>query len=276
MISVTILTKNSERHLEQVLRSLHAFPEVVVVDTGSTDRTLDIAQSFPNVALYQRPFEGFGPTHNSASWLAKHDWILSIDSDEVMTESLQQEILSLTLDPHCAYSMWRKNYYRGRHIRGCGWYPDRVVRLYHRSATRFCNAMVHESVITTGLKVIPLSFPIIHYPYHCVSSFLQKMDLYTDLYADQRAGKKASLLTAFGHAAYAFCKSYVLRRGFLLGAEGFEIAWFSMNCAFYKYAKLAERRRSMPAIDDKNAVRTRLCPEEKGRAETDCRLTHSP
>ena len=244
MISVTILTKNSERYLSQVLRALHPFPEVVIVDTGSTDHTLEIARTFPNVTIHQRPFEGFGPTHNVASALATYDWILSIDSDEVMTDSLQQEILALPLDPHCAYSLWRKNYYRGRHIRGCGWYPDRVVRLYHRSATRFCNAMVHESVITTGLKVTPHSFPVIHYPYHSVSSFLRKMDTYTDLYADQKAGKKVSLFTAVGHASYAFLKSYLLQRGFLLGAEGFEIAWFNMNCAFYKYAKLAEHCRA--------------------------------
>lgn len=243
MISVTILTKNSERFLEQVLRPLHPFPEIIVLDTGSTDRTLEIAKTFPNVVVYQRPFEGFGPTHNLAASLATYDWILSIDSDEVMTDSLQQEILALPLDPHCVYSLWRKNYYRGRHIRGCGWYPDRVVRLYHRSATRFCNAMVHESVITTGLKVTPLSFPVIHYPYHSVSSFLRKMDMYTDLYADQREGKKSSLFTACTHALFAFFKSYIFQRGFLLGAEGFEISWFNMNCAFYKYAKLAEQSK---------------------------------
>lgn len=244
MISVTILTKNSEKFLAQVLRPLHPFPEVVILDTGSTDSTLDIARTFPNVIIHQRPFEGFGPTHNLASSLAKNDWILSIDSDEVMTESLQQEILALPLDPCCVYSIWRKNYYHGRHIKGCGWYPDRVVRLYHRSATRFCNAMVHESVIVTGLKTSPLSFPVIHYPYNSVSSFLRKMDLYTDLYVEQKVGKKASLLRAFGHASFAFLKSYFLQLGFLLGSEGFEIAWFSMNCAFYKYAKLAERAKT--------------------------------
>lgn len=246
MITVTILTKNSERYLAQVLRPLQPFPEVIILDTGSTDNTLEIARSFPNVIVHESLFEGFGPTHNIASSLAKYDWILSLDSDEVMTDSLQQEILALPLDPHCVYSLWRKNYYRGRHIRGCGWFPDRVVRLYHRSATRFCNALVHESVITTGLKVTPLVFPVIHYPYDSISSFLKKMDTYTDLYADQKEGKKASLFTALGHGLFAFFKSYFLQRGFLLGAEGFEVAWYSMNCSFYKYAKLAERRRRVP------------------------------
>ena len=243
MISVTILTKNSERHLKQVLEALQPFPEVVIVDTGSTDQTLEIAKSFANVKIFERPFEGFGPTHNVASSLATYDWVLSLDSDEIMTDSLRQEIIGLPLDPHCVYSIWRKNYYRGRHIKGCGWYPDRVVRLYHRAATKFCNAMVHEAVITKGMTVTPLSYPIIHYPYHSVSSFLRKMDSYTDLYAQQKSGSKSSIPKAFIHALYAFCKSYLFQRGFLLGAEGFEIAWFNMNCAFYKYAKVAEQSR---------------------------------
>ena len=123
MISVTILTKNSERFLAQVLRPLHPFPEVLIFDTGSTDHTLDIARTFPNVTIHQGLFEGFGPTHNAASSLAKNEWILSIDSDEVMTDSLQQEVLALPLDPHCVYSIWRKNYYHGRHIKGCRLVP---------------------------------------------------------------------------------------------------------------------------------------------------------
>ena len=243
MISVTILTKNSERSLGQALEALRPFPEVIVVDTGSTDHTMEIAKEFPNVKLFERPFEGFGPTHNIASSLATYDWILSIDSDEIMTDSLRQEIMGLPLDPHCVYSIWRKNFYRGRHIKGCGWYPDHVVRLYHRGATRFCDAMVHESVITKGLTVTPLSYPILHYPYDSISSFLRKMDSYTELYAQQKTGCSSSLFKAFFHAIYAFCKSYLFQRGFLLGAEGFEIAWFNMNCAFYKYAKVAERSR---------------------------------
>ena len=244
MISITILTKNSERLLKQVLTPLQEFSEVVIFDTGSTDRTLEIARSFPNVTVYQRPFEGFGPTHNIASSLAKNEWILSLDSDEIMTDSLRKEILALVLDQRCVYSIWRKNYYRGRHIRGCGWFPDRVVRLYHRSSTRFCDAMVHESITIDGLKVVPLASPVFHYPYPSVSSFLKKMDAYTDLYADQKKGKKVSLFTAVGHAAFAFIKSYFFQKGFLLGSEGFEISWYNMNCAFYKYAKLAERYRA--------------------------------
>lgn len=240
MISVTILTKNSQRHIQEVLEALKSFDEIVVVDTGSTDQTLDIVKRFDTVRLYERPFTGFGPTHNVASSLATHDWILSIDSDEIVSDTLKNEIIALSLDPSCAYTFWRKNYYRNRHIKGCGWYPDRVVRLYNRTKTSFSNALVHESVITDSLNVVDLSAPVFHYPYERVADFLVKMNSYTTLYAEQTPQRKASIPQALVHALFAFIKSYFIKRGFLLGAEGFEIAWFNMNCAFYKYAKLAE------------------------------------
>lgn len=240
-VTVTVLTKNSERCLGTVLEALTAFREVLVVDTGSVDQTISIANGFPNVVVYERPFEGFGPTHNTASALATNDWILSLDSDEVMTAGLLREIEQTNLDPRSVYSFWRKNYYRGRHIRGCGWYPDRVVRLYHRKSTQFSGAYVHEAICTAGMNAVQFSEPVLHYPYASVSSFLRKMELYSDLYAQQRTRQRASLWSAAGHALFAFCKTYFLQRGFLLGGEGFEIAWFNMNCAFYKYAKIAER-----------------------------------
>jgi glycosyltransferase involved in cell wall biosynthesis len=243
MISVTVLTKNSERHLKEVLASLAQFDEVVVVDTGSTDHTIAIAKGFENVRLYERPFIGFGPTHNIASALARHEWILSIDSDEIVTDALRNEILSLPLDAGCVYSFWRKNYYHNRHIRGCGWYPDQVIRLYNRTKTSFSDALVHESVRAEGFRTVPLSAPVLHYPYECVADFLVKMNAYTTLFAEQNPRKKASIPRAILHALFAFFKTYLLKCGFLLGAEGFEIAWFNMNCAFYKYAKLRERRR---------------------------------
>lgn len=240
-ISVTILTKNSEKHLQNVLAALTSFSEVVVVDTGSTDQTKAIATRFPNVVLYERSFIGFGPTHNMASSLAKNDWILSIDSDEIVTKELLLEIQSLAFDQQKVYSLWRKNFYRGRHIRGCGWYPDRVFRMYHRKVTGFSNALVHESIITEGCHEHPLASCVLHYPYDSVSSFLKKMDTYTDLYAKDNRKKKSSIFSALAHGLFAFFRSYILQRGFLLGSEGFEISWFQMNCAFYKYAKLSEQ-----------------------------------
>lgn len=240
-LSVTVLTKNSQKYLREVLHALQSMDEIVVCDTGSTDETMSIAREFPNVVLYERPFIGFGPTHNMASSLARNDWILSIDSDEVATPELIQEIQSLQLSQGCIYSIPRHNEYRGKWIRWCGWYPDRTVRLYHRKETQFSNVQVHEAVEKRELREVCLKSPLRHYPYETVSDFLQKMQTYSTLFAEQYQGKKSSsLMHAIGHGLFSFFKSYVLKRGFLGGREGFEISFYNANTAFYKYLKLAE------------------------------------
>ena len=120
MISVTILAKNSERKLAQVLEALRYFDEVLLIDTGSTDSTVKIAQEFANVHIKKLPFEGFGKTHQKASLLAKHDWILSVDSDEVVSEGLSKEILTLKLDSSCVYLIPFQNTFNKKWIKWCG------------------------------------------------------------------------------------------------------------------------------------------------------------
>ncbi|MFA6916285.1 MAG: glycosyltransferase family 2 protein [Parachlamydiales bacterium] len=240
-ISVTILTKNSQKYLHEVLRSLAAFDEVVIYDTGSTDATLDIAQSYPNVVIFERPFEGFGPSHNKATDLAKNDWILSIDSDEIVTETMLNEIFKTPLNTQTVYSFPRENLYNRKVIRGCGWYPDRQYRLYNRTKTKFSDAQVHEQVITRDMQIVEMQYPIRHYSYNSISDFLTKMQLYSDLFAKQNTGKrKASVLTAIGHGSFAFFKSYFLKKGFLDGYEGYIISKYNGHTAFYKYLKLRE------------------------------------
>ncbi len=239
MITVTILTKNSQKYLEEVIRPLAAFDEVLVYDTGSTDDTLAIAKQFSNVTIYQGPFIGFGATHNKASSLAKHDWILSIDSDEVASGELVHEVLALKLEPQQAFAIRRNNYFNGRWIRCCGWYPDYQTKLYHRRSTNYSDAQVHEAVITNGFQLVKLTHPVKHYPYASVSDFLAKMQSYSELFAKQYAGKrKSSLGRAIGHGMFAFFKSYILKRGFLGGREGFIISAYNGHTAYYKYLKL--------------------------------------
>lgn len=240
-ISVTILTKNSEAYLQEVLQALHLFDEVVICDTGSQDATLEIAKKFSNVVIYERPFMGFGCTHNIATSLAKNDWILSIDSDEIVTPELAQEIAHLSLQMEQVYAFPRHNEYRGKWIKWCGWYPDYQVRLYNRLKTSFTDAQVHEAIQVEGLQVVSLKAPIRHYSYATVSDFLNKMQAYSDLFARQYQGKKSSSLTkAILHGFFAFFKSYILKRGIVGGREGFEISFYNANTAFYKYLKLAE------------------------------------
>lgn len=241
MISVTILTKNSGKYLHEVLTALHSFDEVVIFDNGSKDDTLSIARSFSNVTLHEGSFEGFGPTHNKASSLAKNDWILSIDSDEVVTSEMAQEIHRTVLDDAKVYSFPRHNYYNGKWIRWCGWYPDRVVRLYNRTKTRFTDVQVHEGIITDGVKVVLMNAPLIHYSYASHSDFLNKMQSYSNLFAKENVGRKSSSpCKAVLHGLAAFFKAYVVKRGFMGGYEGFVISVYNGNTAFYKYLKLYE------------------------------------
>lgn len=244
MISVTILTKNSEKYLKEVLESLADFDEVLLFDNGSTDKTFDIAMEFPNVVIHRGEFQGFGPTHNAASQLASHDWILSIDSDEVATPELVKEIKNLALCPDCVYAFPRHNYFNGKFIRWCGWYPDRQFRLYNRTKTAFSNAQVHEAILTEGMNTVALKSPIKHYSYGSITDFLTKMQSYSELFAKQNQGKKSgSVMKALFHAIYAFFKSYILKRGFMGGHEGFIISTYNANTAFYKYLKLWEANK---------------------------------
>jgi glycosyltransferase involved in cell wall biosynthesis len=243
MITVTILTKNCQETLAKTLDSLVRFSEVLILDTGSTDQTLDIARAYPNVIIKNSPFLGFGPTHNLASSLASHDWILSIDSDEVLSPELTHEILSLSLDSACAYSVLRHNFLNGKRMKWCGgWHPDWVTRLYNRKTTCFSDAQVHEKVITAPCSVTPLRAPLLHTPYRSMDDFLSKMQHYSTLFAEQHAGKKKSSVTkALLHSWSAFFKSYILKRGFLGGKEGFIISMYNAHTAFYKYVKLSQK-----------------------------------
>lgn len=245
MISVTILTKNCEETLQKTLQSAISFKEVLVLDTGSTDATLEIARQFPNVVIHTSPFLGFGPTHNLATKLASFDWILSLDSDEVLTDELVTEIHALALDTTSVYSILRHNYFNGKWIKWCGgWHPDRVVRLYNRQTTRFTDAAIHERVLTDGLKVHSLKSPLVHTPYRRINDFLSKMETYSTLFASQHQHKKkASIVSAIAHAWFAFFKSYILKKGFLGGKEGFIISMYNSHTAFYKYLKLDESNR---------------------------------
>lgn len=241
MISVTILTKNCPEYLDEVLNALRDFDEVLILDNGSTDNTLELAAAHPNVTIHHSPFIGFGPLHNKAVELAKHDWILSLDADEVASPDMVKQIHELSLDPRSVYRFARHNYYKGQWIKGCGWYPDRQLRLFNRKHTQFTNAQVHESVITTGLKVQTLPGHIKHYSYATVSDFLRKMQHYSDLFAHERHGTRSSMSKAILHGLFTFFKSYILKRGILDGAAGFEISLYNANTAFYKYLKLAEK-----------------------------------
>lgn len=239
MITVTILVKNGERKLKEVLCKLSAFDEVLLLDTGSTDSTLDIAKKFSNVVIHHIPFKGFGSARNQAANLAKHDWILALDADEVLSDNLRSELLNLPLDPQMVYQLPFINIFNDKKIKGCGWHPEHHVRLYNKAKTSFSERLVHEKVNSDGFQVTILKHPVLHYSYGNISDFLIKMERYSSLFAEQYKGKKrSSPMIAFSHGLGAFLKCYVLKRGFLDGYEGFLISSYNAQTAYYKYLKL--------------------------------------
>lgn len=246
-ISVTVLTKNCQETLTKTLQSIIPFPEVIILDTGSTDATLEIAKQFPNVKISKAPFIGFGALHNAATALASYPWILSIDSDEVLSPQLISELQNLQLQETSVYTLERENFFNGKKMRCCsGWYPDIVTRLYHRRATRFSDDAVHERILTQGLAVVQLKGTLHHTPYRHIADFLDKMQKYTTLFAEQRRGKEhSSWRKAVFHGIAAFLKSYLIKRGIFGGKEGLIISFYNGQTSYYKYLKLAELNKTL-------------------------------
>lgn len=245
-ITATILTKNSAKRLADVLAALRWCDEVVVLDTGSTDETLEIARRYANVNVRELVglFPGFGRAHRQAVALSRNDWILSIDSDEVLTEGLSRELMRLKPCPRTVYAIPFHNYFNGRLITSCGWYPERHERLFNRRATNFCENDVHERVQTGDLRILALSHPVHHYSYDSADDFLRKMRSYSQLFAAQHAGRKSSSPgKAVRHGLWAFAKSYLLQRGFLQGYEGLIISSYKAQTAFWKYLLLHDANR---------------------------------
>ncbi|KKN27065.1 hypothetical protein LCGC14_0868300, partial [marine sediment metagenome] len=133
MISIVMLSKNSSQMIKNVLEAFKDFDEVILLDTGSTDTTLKIAKNFKNVKIQQTIFEGFGFLRNKGAKIAKNDWILAIDSDEIIPEKLKNEILGLDLNPDYLYGFYFHNFYNKKLIKCCGWYPEKHLRLYNKS-----------------------------------------------------------------------------------------------------------------------------------------------
>lgn len=241
-ISIVLITKNEENSLKKCLDSLQAFDEVIIYDNGSQDKTLEIAKEYSNVVLSQGEFFGFGKTKKHAVSLAKNEWIFSIDADEVMSDELSKELLSMDLNTNTIYQVRRDNYYNNRHIKCCGWYPERIFRLFNKNSTDFNELAVHEKVEEKDLKQEKLIHPINHYSFHKVGDFLDKIQKYSEIYADEHKGKKSSsVLKAILRGKSMFIKSYIIKGGFRCGFEGFVISFFAGLGTCVKYLKLREK-----------------------------------
>ncbi len=229
-LSIVLITLNSERYLPKVLESCLFAQEIVIVDSGSTDNTKKIAQKFGARFIHQG-WLGFGRQKQFAVEQARNDWVFVLDSDEIIPEELQQEIISTLENPKFkAYKVPRLNYFFGRPIKTCGLYPDYTIRLFNCQFARFSDDKVHEKVLYDG-PLGKLKNHLIHFAYESVDEFIEKQNRYSSL------AKKPNRLKAIFSPKWTFFQKFILQRGFLDGWHGYLIAKLYSQYTFWKYIK---------------------------------------
>lgn len=241
-ISAVIIAKNEEKNLPRCLSALTWADEIVVVDTGSSDRTKEIVVQF-GCRLCTSDWLGFGLTKQFAVEKASNNWVLVVDADEEVTKTLQVAIKKILQNPqYVAYRVLRCSYYLGRLIRYSGWQHDYTLRLFNRNEAAFNELSVHESV-RTDKPIGKIDAILLHHTYPTLEMHLQKMELYANLGAENlfKKGKKSSILMAILRGVSKFFKMYLLKKGFLDGKEGLVLAIMSSFGVFLKYLKLWEK-----------------------------------
>lgn len=245
-LSVTVITKNEATNLPAALASVSWADEIVVVDSGSTDDTVEIARRYTD-RVSVRPWSGYSAQKNHAASLATHDWILSLDADERVTATLRDEIRhALRVTPGVAgFRIPRVSSYLGRWIRTTDWYPDYQLRLYDRRVGQWVRRPVHESVAVEG-SVARLNADLEHHPYRDITEHLATIDRYTTLAAAHlhATGVRASACQLAIHPAMAFLRNYVLRMGWRSGLVGLIVSTLNSYYVFLKFAKLWELQHS--------------------------------
>jgi glycosyltransferase involved in cell wall biosynthesis len=238
-ITATIITLDEERNIARAIESLRCADEILIVDSGSTDRTTELAENL-GARVIEANWMGYSAQKNWAAEQASNDWILSLDADEALSEALEAEIWNVkkTGPRFDAYTMPRMARYLGRWILHSGWYPDRKVRLYHRARARWEGEFVHESVRVDG-HLGHLESNLLHFTCESLSEHIKTMDRYTTLAAQELAARKVkiSMPKLIFDPAWTFFKTYCLQRGFLDGVEGLTIAHMAAFYTFIKYSK---------------------------------------
>jgi glycosyltransferase involved in cell wall biosynthesis len=245
-LSAIVITKNEAANIGDCLDTLAFCDERIVVDCGSSDETIAIAQEKGARTVFHE-WSGFGPQKNFALSLVEGDWVLSLDADERVSPELAEAIKAALVDEAVdSYEFPRLSSFCGRPMRHSGWFPDYVLRLFRRGKARFSDVIVHERVICDGvIKRLPP--PLIHHPVLKLEDALSRVDRYSTASATAilASGRRVTFMTGIGHGLASFLRAYVLRAGFLDGAEGFLLAVANAEGSYYRYMKawLSTRRR---------------------------------
>ncbi|HEX3685299.1 MAG TPA: glycosyltransferase family 2 protein [Bryobacteraceae bacterium] len=244
-ISATIIAFNEERNIARVIESLRCCDEILVLDSGSNDRTVEIATNL-GARVVEASWHGYAAQKNIAAELAANDWILSLDADESLSEALEAEIWQIKKSgpKFDGYTVPRLAQYLGRWILHSGWHPDRKVRLFDRRKAKWVGDFVHESVTVDG-SIGELKSNLLHFTCNSLSEHLRSMDRYTTLAAQEIVSRQKNItwtLLLFD-PPWTFFRTYFLKLGFLDGPEGLAIAYMA---AFYNFVKYFKARDMSP------------------------------
>jgi glycosyltransferase involved in cell wall biosynthesis len=245
-LSVAIITKNEEKNIGRCLESVKWADEIVVVDSGSTDSTMEICKKY-HCKIFQSPWLGFSRTKQIAVDYCTNEWVLVIDADEEITPNLKVKILDTIKSPgFSGYRIKRRSFYLGQLIQHCGWNKDYPLRLFEKAKGKFDNKIVHESIEMSYGKTGTIEEVMLHYTYPDLHSHLSKIDAYTSLGAAElfEQGESSSISKAVMRGIFKFIKMYFLQLGLFDGKTGFVLCINSAYGVCLKYLKLWEMRQS--------------------------------
>lgn len=241
-LSAVVITKNEEKNIARCLASLEFCDEIILVDSFSTDKTLEIAKNYTS-KIYQRKWQGYVDQKNYALGLAHHSWILSVDADEEVSSELRREILELLGGKPTASAYWvaRRTIHSGQWIKYGGWYPNRLVRLFDKTKGKWNGGAVHEFWQTQG-QTGNLENDLIHYSFDSISDQVERNNLYSSLGAKALLENQRhfSLWKLFTKPISKFIETYLIKLGFLDGYRGLFISVSAAYSVFLKWAKLWE------------------------------------
>ena len=243
-ISACVICRNEEKNIKRCLDSLKWVHDIILVDSMSTDRTVEIAKGYTD-RIFQREWPGYAAQKNFALSKAESDWVLSLDADEAVSRALRDEISTEIARPDAldGYRIPRHSFYQGRWINHSGYYPDRQLRLFRREKGRWMGGRVHERMAVKG-RVGDLKQDLLHYPYGGgISGQLRTVNSFSTLLAKDmyEQGKRFHLPLLFSRPLFKFLEVYVLKKGFMDGLPGLIIAVSDAYAMFVRYVKLRER-----------------------------------
>jgi (heptosyl)LPS beta-1,4-glucosyltransferase len=241
-LSVIVITKNEEKNIEACLESAQFADEIVLVDSGSTDRTLEIAKKFPNVKVIETQWFGFVENKNIAIQHASHDWIFWLDADEVAPKELANEWKNQIKDKFFhelgAIDLARKTFFLGHWVKHSGWYPNRTIRFFNRTRASLSHKILHEGIeVKEGYKIYHFSTDLLHFSYSSLYQYFDKMNKYGIDGAREivRKNKKVFLFQLLLQPIWTFIRFYFLKKGFLDGRIGFIVCMGAAFSNFIKY-----------------------------------------